>query len=395
MEKTSPPIKIMKHQVNLVKSIKTIVHLPKSDSNSSKRTRAASVASFVTCNRGKKSKERSGKKNKSLNEKLLNISTATKYKFHGDINKINLFVDGGIDSNPRIIPQESENVNILHIKDEDLFVPKSHFGKNDKGLCHREGGVTSLVLCPRHESLDAAKVCFHHNLAKKLSEGYASCIQKANDIKRGKGICIESSENSFKYGCIGSASIKNGKGWRPLHHVMTKLKEDEQVIILQHVFSVESLFEKYMETAVIRNVKEAIKLVNAPLLQNAVGEEASFYQSFAVGKNVYLSCHIDKDFTYSAVTIVHHEVKDKVVAYFNFPRLGLAIPLKPFDVLFFNPSEPHMISSRCHNEDDIYCISFYLKTGLMGGNDNDLELTDDQKESLKIYEEILEEKRKN
>ena len=62
MEKTSPPIKIMKHQVNLVKSIKTIVHLPKSDSNSSKRTRAASVASFVTCSRGKKSKKRSGKK---------------------------------------------------------------------------------------------------------------------------------------------------------------------------------------------------------------------------------------------------------------------------------------------------------------------------------------------
>jgi hypothetical protein len=46
-------------------------------------------------------------------------------------------------------------------------------------------------------------ICFHHDLAKKPSEGYASCIKEANGIKRGKGISIES-DTSFKYGCIGS-----------------------------------------------------------------------------------------------------------------------------------------------------------------------------------------------
>ena len=110
-----------------------------------------------------------------------------------------------------------------------------------------------------------------------------------------------------------------------------------------------------------------------------------------MGRNIYLSCHIYKDFIYSAATVVHREVKDEVIAYFNFPRLGLAIPLKPFDVLFLNPNEPNMISSRCHDDDDVFCLSFYLKTALMGGNNNDLELTVEQKECLKVYEQIFEE----
>jgi hypothetical protein len=41
-----------------------------------------------------------------------------------------------------------------------------------------------------------------------------------------------------------------------------------------------------------------------------------------------------------------------------------------------------MISSRCKDEDDIYCISFYLKSNLIGGNDNSLPLNKKQKEHL-------------
>lgn len=109
---------------------------------------------------------------------------------------------------------------------------------------------------------------------------------------------------------------------------------------------------------------------------------------------MYLCAHEDKDFTYSAVTVltkgkgVYNE-NDNVMAYFNFPRLGLAIPLKPGDVLFFNPKEAHMISSRCQNEDDIYCLSFYLKSNLIGGNDNSQLLTEEQEGCQWHYENII------
>lgn len=384
---------LTKREITMGKILNATLHVHKSKSNSSKRTRAASVASLVNGSKGRKSKKRSGKKSKKLNEVLIDISTATNCKIsREEIDDKLIFADGGVHNNHRINPKYSgdKNVRILSIRDGDLFVPTDHYGKGDKGLRHREYNITSLVLCPRNESLDELKVLYHPDLPQQLSNGYAACIKEANDIKRGKGITIQC-EDSFKYACVGSATIKNEKGCRPLHNVMAKLKEEVQSILIQHVRSVERLFEKYMETSVISNVREGIKLVNAPLLQNTAGEEASIYQSFAVGRNIYLSCHIDKDFIYSAATVVHREVKDEVIAYFNFPRLGLAIPLKPFDVLFFNPNEPHMISSRCHDDDDVFCLSFYLKTALMGGNNNDLELTVEQKECLKVYEQIFEE----
>jgi hypothetical protein len=98
---------------------------------------------------------------------------------------------------------------------------------------------------------------------------------------------------------------------------------------------------------------------------------------------------LDKDFTYSAVTVLvrgRYTVNDGIVAYFNFPRLGLAIPLRQGDVLFFDPKEPHMISSRCNKDDDIYCLSFYLKSNIIGGNDNDKPLNDEEKECLQHQE---------
>ena len=71
---------------------------------------------------------------------------------------------------------------------------------------------------------------------------------------------------------------------------------------------------------------------------------------------MYLNSRSDRDFTFSAVTIRMKEAytpDQKIVAYFAFPRLGIAVPLRPGDVLFFNPHESHCVSSRCDNKDDI------------------------------------------
>ena len=73
--------------------------------------------------------------------------------------------------------------------------------------------------------------------------------------------------------------------------------------------------------------------------------------------NVYLNYHEDRDFTFSAVTIRMKETytpDQKIVAYFTFPRLEIAVPLRPGDVLFFNPQESYCVSSCCDNTDEIY-----------------------------------------
>jgi hypothetical protein len=111
-----------------------------------------------------------------------------------------------------------------------------------------------------------------------------------------------------------------------------------------------------------------------PSPSSSYKKTARFYNGLGFGINVYLRSHIDRDFTMSIVQ-VHidnhvYQVDDKILCYFAFPRIGLAVALRPGDFLLFNPQEPHSISSRCRKEDEIFCISSYLKTDVVGLNDN-------------------------
>ena len=102
------------------------------------------------------------------------------------------------------------------------------------------------------------------------------------------------------------------------------------------------------------------------------------YGALAAGKNVYLSIHDDKDFITCATSIhmrTGYQLDDLPVVYFCFPRLAICLPLRAGDILFFNPREPHAVSSRIKNEDMIYCLSLYLKSANMGLNDNSIPLT--------------------
>jgi hypothetical protein len=45
----------------------------------------------------------------------------------------------------------------------------------------------------------------------------------------------------------------------------------------------------------------------------------------------------------------------------------------------FNALIPHCILSRCHHEDEIISKAVYLKTAVVGLNNNDFPLTEGQK----------------
>ena len=83
---------------------------------------------------------------------------------------------------------------------------------------------------------------------------------------------------------------------------------------------------------------------------------------------------MDRDFTFSVVAVhknlEQYDLGDKIVAYVCFPCLGVAILMKPGDVIIFNPQEPHAISSHCEATDDILCLSLYLKSAIVGLSDN-------------------------
>jgi len=143
--------------------------------------------------------------------------------------------------------------------------------------------------------------------------------------------------------------------------------------------------ESYKDIAdhqVISHIHHAKKAVPFKTFTTTDPQHASakFFGGIAFGSNVFLRCHTDQDFTMSISQVflkgkLHYAVDDDVIVYFCFPTLGVSVPLRPGDYLLFNPLIPHCISSRCKYDDDIMCVSMYLKTAIVRMNDNSLELT--------------------
>jgi hypothetical protein len=119
-----------------------------------------------------------------------------------------------------------------------------------------------------------------------------------------------------------------------------------------------------------------------------------YYGGLAFGCNVFLQCHTDVDYTMS-IAQVHLKGKDKyklyddVVVHFCFPALGVGIPLRPGVFLLFNALIAHCILSQCKQTDNIYCVSIYLKSAIVGMNNNLLSLTTKQAIFSKRYQQII------
>jgi hypothetical protein len=186
-------------------------------------------------------------------------------------------------------------------------------------------------------------------------------------------------EKSNKYCCVGAQLGRAEKGvLSGLYRLKYGFPSNEWDSLHKLLKRAEYAFDRYMDTDIIRHISCARSRVNfntmVPSPSSSHKKTARYYNGLGFGINVYLRSHIDRDFTMSIVQahIDNHayQVDDKILCYFAFPRIGIAVALWPGDFLLFNPQEPHSISSRCRKEDEIFCISSYLKTAVVGLNDN-------------------------
>ena len=144
-------------------------------------------------------------------------------------------------------------------------------------------------------------------------------------------------------------------------------------------------FRAIADHAVLSHLDLAKKVVpfktfTLPMADHPSNFNAQFFGGIAFGSNVFLRCHTDEDFTFSIIQVFlkgtsQYRLDDQVVAYFCFPTIGVAIPLRPGDCVLFNIRIPYCISSRCKFEDEILCTSTYLKMAIVGMNNNNLPLT--------------------
>jgi hypothetical protein len=190
-----------------------------------------------------------------------------------------------------------------------------------------------------------------------------------------------------KYCCLGPSPRRAGRGVRDATYHKNVMPSEQYDFIVEMMKRTENALTSYVCTDAIRDLNYARRLLNFKTIATTTThdnheESAQIFAGIAIGKNVHLRCHIDDDFTYSVASIHLPDHKytpqDKILAYFCFPRLGIAVPLRPGDILIFNPSEPHALSSRHDADDTILCVSMYLKTAVVGLNDNSLDLTRSQ-----------------
>ena len=198
-----------------------------------------------------------------------------------------------------------------------------------------------------------------------------------------------------RYCCMGPQVQRASRGVSDSSYHQDLMDDNDWDAVIDVVQWMESIFTSFVRTEEIRKLNLAKALIGFKTLSstrrmNMSDEEMkSIFSGCAFGYNTHLISHSDIDFTQSMTSVYLNghinQDMDRIVAFFCFPRLGIAVPLRPGDVLVFNPLEPHAISSRCKNSDRLLCLSLYLKTGVVGLNDNLIPLSVEEERRHSIF----------
>jgi hypothetical protein len=262
----------------------------------------------------------------------------------------------------------------------------------DKGLIFVEGcnNKPRFILIPRSDAIsinpNGRNVC---SSMGRISKNHSNIVRGLSKTVFG----------GKKYCCVGAKANRNSHGITPGLFKSDGGSPQDWDCVVKAVKRCEHAFTSYANSETISHIREARKLVPWEGIHYS-GQDAksdpSIYNGIAFGLNVFLRAHVDDDFTYSVIQVhvgdMDYSVEDDVVCYFCFPRLGVAIPLRPGDFLLVNALEYHCLSSRCMEELNLFCVSSYLKTAVVGGNDNTRSLSCDEQICLKFYDDHVAKK---
>ena len=257
-----------------------------------------------------------------------------------------------------------------------------------KGLLYSEGiGPKQMMqerLVPPFVKPPRASIFKHHHLdqpdtCNDVQRIIKSLLQmeKTNLQKRGNGKTLfsDSPITVTQATSVGPKAnrFQSGVNDESFHLCQLSFKDHKKFANFGRGFE-NSMFE-YLPTHVNRDMMEAKKLLEWNTLCGVLQAMTNLNGT----RNGTLPTHTDFDYDASAAMVLKEghtcALVDEVVAYFCFPRLGLAVPMCPGDVLVFNSQEPHCLSSRTNKDDVIYGLSIYIKSKNAGMNDDNIPLT--------------------
>ena len=299
-------------------------------------------------------------------------------------NKIIVF-DGGAGATLPIQPPAGVQWESLRISAREMWVPDT---KNaDVGLIYRESpaSMPSFIRLPRNKSLSMTGMRNDESRELLMSALMSALDAQKSSSPRGDERRVFIEEGGKYCGCLGAQTCRAKKGIRPETYHKRRMTKEHWDMIVRYVRSGEACFRRFLDTMTVQHISAASGLFEYFRMVSGCGDELTeneIFQGIGFGTKVFLACHTDWDFTYS-ISSPHikggaYTNDGDILLYFCFPRIGIAVPLRAGDMILFNPKEPHAVSSRLRKEDDVVVLSLYLKTAIVGGNDNDAILTPDQ-----------------
>jgi len=200
-------------------------------------------------------------------------------------------------------------------------------------------------------------------------------------VERGNKRQVFCETPQSKYNVVGVKANRGHKG--VCHAELENLTQEHSQAMLELVRRCEKIAAACIDTAELMAMMEAKTVGNWESMQSkgSDAKKANLYAGLACGRNVFLNAHDDDDYIRSIVTLQgvpeaeHFKEDDPVIAYFVFPTYGVAVALRLGDVLVFNPKVFHCVSSRTETNADFFCLSMYLKTAVVGKNNNSLPLS--------------------
>lgn len=220
----------------------------------------------------------------------------------------------------------------------------------------------------------------------KFYDSLEACQQlKKQPLTRGKAKTIFADEGMKPmYSCAGVQPSRNSSQVLDHPPFMSNLPMEHWKRLLKMVRWAETVFESFADAKILRHIHSAKEVVPFKTFRiPGTNCCSNYFGGVAFGPNVFLRCHTDEDFTLSVAMVLlngedAYHPDSPVVAHFCFPTEGFAVPMRPGSFLLFDATVPHAISSRSQSSDTVMCISFYLKSKVVGLNNNSLKLTKEQ-----------------
>lgn len=294
-----------------------------------------------------------------------------------DLNDSTVVFDGGEQDCPPIQPPTGIKWTSSRVS-QTMFIPDS---PPDLGLTFFEKGDKNPVFVRVPRSTSISMTGIHDPIkANVIRDALLSAIHHTKSTNtRGKN---RQTFSPRPIANLGAQACRNKKGISANSYHKSLMQPAEWDAVVGFMRSCEKALKHVMPRESIRHIESARNCTDYPVMQSTSCREvdsSTIFSAISIAVDPILPGHTDPDMMYSCTSCFLAEdhdyiLDDHIIVYFCFPTHGLAVPLRPGDILIFNPLTPHCISSKCRLSDTVIGTSMYVKTAIVGLNNNSINL---------------------